>query len=307
MKICKKTIVTITALGLMSAGCAENSQFSQLGANILSQTGLVTSSQATSFFSAGSKLSKAAQGLSDEQEYYLGRGVSAMVFAKYHPAKTSGGNTYMTTIAQTLASYSDRPETFGGYHVAVLDTPEINAMSAPGGFIFISRGFVNKIHDEDELAAVIAHEIGHVARRHGVAAISNANLTQALAIIGNEAAASSGNATVAQLDSLFHDSVNSIFDTLLTKGYSRSQEYEADEYAAHLLTAAGYNPGALGSVLKTLESSATKQDAGWFKTHPSPEKRLSELGKLVSATQPTKTQIARTSRFKNSVGFSSHA
>jgi predicted Zn-dependent protease len=180
-------------------------------------------------------------------------------------------------------------------------------MSGPGGFIFISRGFVNKLHDEDELAAVIAHEIAHVARRHGVAAISNANLTEALTIVGNEAIASSGNAAVSQLNSLFNDSVNSVFDALLTKGYSRSQEYEADEYAAHLLKLAGYNPGALGSVLKTLETAAVDQEAGWFKTHPTPEKRIRNLGDAAKDTQPTKTQIARTERFKRSVRFSAKA
>lgn len=296
----KNTFAYLTAcLALtFTTGCTE--QMSQLGSSILSSTGFVSGSQADAIFKAGEKFSKAVEGVTDEQEYYLGRSVSAVLLSKYKVASNQQATVYADKIALTLAGYSSRPETFGGYHVAFLDSPQVNAVSAPGGFIFISKGFLNLLSNEDELAAVIAHEIGHIALKHGTSAISESNLTDALQIIGKEAASSSGNMAVSQLNSLFGDSVNEVVGTLLDKGYSRSQEYDADSYAAALLAKTGYNPGALVSVLQKLEN-ASSQSGGWFETHPSAKKRESELGDLVKDSSNTKAQAKRDARFKRTV------
>lgn len=266
-------IVTILSSLTLSA-CTPEMQ--KIGSGLLSSTGVVSYSQADSFFQVGAKLSKATQSVTDEQEYYLGRSVAAQVCGKYSVATNRGATLYANKIAQVLASNSSRPETFGGYRVAFLDSPQVNAVSAPGGFILITTGFLSLLESEDELAAVIAHEIGHVALKHGLSAISESNLTDALQIIGKEAASSSGNLAVSELNSLFGDSVNEVVGTLLDKGYSRSAEYEADLYASKLLSKSGYNPQALIQTLNKLEK-ASKTEGGWFETHPSPEKRKSEL------------------------------
>lgn len=289
----------ITLSFFVLSACTPEMQ--KISSGILSSTGYVSSSQVDSFFQVGAKLSKATQAVSDEQEYYLGRSVAAQVCGKYSVASNGGMTTYANKIAQVLASNSSRPETFGGYRVAFLDTPQVNAVSAPGGFILISSGFLSLVESEDELAAIIAHEIGHVALKHGLSAISESNLTDALQIIGKEAAASSGNMAVSELNSLFGDSVNEVVGTLLDKGYSRSAEYEADEYASKLLLRTGYNPNALGTILDKLEK-ASKTEGGWFETHPSPDDRKDEIDDLDLKVGQVSGEEKRLKRFKATAG-----
>jgi predicted Zn-dependent protease len=294
-------VIFVVGMLALCGGCTPGSGFQKLGSSILSSTGIVTSSQADALFSAGGKLAKAASPISDEEEYYLGRGVAAVVLSKYKPYRHAGVVSYVNKVGAAVVAHSSRPETFGGYHVQVLDTPEINAISAPGGFIFITRGFLAIMPDEDALAAVLAHEVGHIALGHGVAAISQANLTEALTILGKEAVASSTSGLTAQLTVAFGDSVKDIADTLLTKGYSRSQEYAADEYAAEVLRRTGYDSKGLAAMLHALEkrSGAGGSEDGWYSTHPAPERRLNELDESVVAGVTTSQGVAaRVARFR---------
>lgn len=284
------------SLTFLLLGCTP--EMGRMGSSILSQTGLVSGSQADAIFAVGEKLSKAAETVSDEQEYYLGRSVSATILSRYDLYKNQSPSLYLNKVGAVLAAHSSRPETFGGYHIGILNTDQINAVSAPGGFIFISKGFLKILDSEDELAAVIAHEIGHVALQHGLSAVSESNLTDALQIASKEALSSSSNMAVSELNSLFGDSVNEVAGTLLDKGYSRSQEYNADTYAAKLLKEAGYNPAALKGVFAKLETVSEKS-GGWFDTHPSGEKRASEIDEdLVADSGNASGEKTRTARFK---------
>lgn len=291
-------------IGVMvsSFGCSGglNGDFRNIGSGILGSTGIISGSQAEAVLAAGDKFSKATRGLTDQQEYYLGRSVSAMVLSKYRPLRDTKSVAYINKVGKLLAKYSDRPETFGGYFFSILDTNEINALSAPGGFVFISRGFINILSDEDTLAAVLAHEIGHIVKGHGVAAISQSNLTEALLIVGKEAAASQAGGVAGELTSLFGESVTDIAETLLTKGYSRSQEYEADEFAAELMIKAGYNPLALKSALEKLKQHSS-EESGWATTHPNPEKRIDELDEDLIASSNEQQRAVRAQRFKSSL------
>ena len=280
-------------------GCADG-QFKSIGAGILSSTGYVNGSQAEGIFSAGEKLGKSQQELSAEQEYYLGRAASARILGKFQPKLNPALNQYVNKIGDSLAAVSDSPETFGGYHFAVIESDQINAMSAPGGFIFVSSAFVKLMPDEDAMAAVLAHEVGHVVKKHGVNAISNANLFSALGGLtqtGLSVAASNVGSPVdlTQITDLFGESVNGVMDKLLTSGYSHKQEYEADAYAAELLQRAGYDPAALIRTLKILDEHKKGQDGGWFETHPSPEDRIDEVQGDIkpSDAKPNSVRVAR--------------
>lgn len=282
------------------AACAENAAFKNLGSTLLSQTGLMSASQADTLMSAGGEFVEAAKPLTPEQEHYLGRGVAGMVLAKYQPLRDVKVNAYVNKVGATVAAFSDRPETFGGYHFLVLDTDEVNALSAPGGFVFITKGLLDRMPSEDALAAVLAHEIGHIAKDHGVNAISQAHLTKGLSLLGQEAIASTGNDVTRQLGAAFGDSINDVFNTLVEKGYSRSQEYDADRYAAALLGSTGYNPHALVKMLEELHKHAGS--GGWFATHPSPEDRIDEVKKKARPNpQAEKFEPLRTNRFKSAV------
>jgi predicted Zn-dependent protease len=281
------------------AGCSP--EMRNMSAGLLSSTGLVSSSQANSLVTAVGKGAASLQGLSEEQEYYLGRAVAATILDKYHPVNDPALLGYVNRVGMALAANSDRPETFGGYHFMVLDTNEVNALSGPGGFVFITRGLLSKMPDEDALASVLGHEIGHIVLAHGVSAISKANMTQALLILGKEAASSYGNTGVQELTTAFGDSVNDIVSTLLTKGFSRSQEYEADRYSAGLLQKTGYNPSALLTMLDALEKGSQGAAGGWYSTHPAPEKRKSEIASIVKPIAPDAGEKTRAARFKSNV------
>ena len=303
-----KKLVLVFVIIAIFASCSElDPKYKSIGGSILGSTGYVSESQVNSAFEAGEKLGKSVQGLNDEQEYYLGRSVSALLFSKYRPLHNQKLINYVNKVGRTVAAVSDKPETFNGYKFMVLDSSEINAVSAPGGYVFLTKGFLNILPDEDALAAVLAHEVAHIVKNHGVNAISNSNLTGALLIIGKEVAASQTSGYTSELTSLFGDSVNQVFDTLINSGFSRSQEYEADAYAAELLVRAGYNPEALNAALQKLESAGAASDAGgWSSTHPKASKRLGELEDIIpdlNAKFPANPaqQAVRARRFKEAM------
>lgn len=300
MRAYSKALLTVL-LSASSSGCA-NTSLNQIGASALSSTGYVNSEQAAGLLSSGQKIIASQEELTSEQEYYLGRAVSAKVLSTYPPKLDGAKTKYLNEIGMTLASVSDSPETFGGYHFAVIDTPTINAMSAPGGFVFISSGFVNALPDEDALAAVLAHEIAHVARKDGANAVSNAALFSALSeasIQGASIAVSQTSAgpALGVLTTALSDSVEGVMEKLLTKGFDRSQEYRADLYAAELLQKAGYDPGALIRVLTILETHTGKDNAGWFATHPDPADRIDELQDEFTFPATQGASSARAARF----------
>lgn len=305
MKNLSKTFLS-SLVCLSITGCA-NTSLNQLGANALAATGYVDSQQATGLLSSGQKIVASQEELTSEQEYYLGRAVSAKVLSSYPPKLDAAKTKYLNEIGMALASVSDTPETFGGYHFAVIETPTINAMSAPGGFVFISSGFVNALPDEDALAAVLAHEIAHVARKDGANAVSNAALFSALSEASVQGASIAASQTAAGpvagiLTTALSDSVEGVMEKLLTKGFDRSQEYRADLYAAELLQRAGYNPAALVQVLKILETHTGRDQTGWFATHPDPADRIEELQDEYSFSASQVASSVRDARFKRVMG-----
>ena len=301
MKTVKNTL-TASFLCLSVMGCA-NTSLDQIGANALASTGYVNASQASGLFSASRKVVASQEELTSEQEYYLGRAVSAKVLSTYPPKLDAAKTKYLNEIGMTLASVSDSPETFGGFHFAVIDTPTINAVSAPGGFVYISSGFVNVLPDEDALAAVLAHEIAHVVRQDGANAVSNAALFSALSEASMQGASiaasqSTGAPGVGILTDALSHSVEGVMEKLLTKGFDRSQEYRADLYAAQLLQRAGYDPAALIRVLKILEAQTSNDHGGWFATHPAPADRIDELQDDFAFEASPVASKERTARFK---------
>ena len=272
---------TLLLAWVLASGCS-NPAFQQMGANVLSSTGYVNSEQASGILSAGSNVIKSQEDLTPEQEYYLGRAVSANVLTTYPPKRNATSSRYLNEIGMTLASVSDTPETFGGYHFAIVESPQVNAFSAPGGFVYVSSGFINQLPDEDAVSAVLAHEIAHIVKRHGVNAISNSQLLSALTEFSAQGASIAASQVSSPIDlgpitGVFAQSVTGVVDTLLVKGFDRSQEYEADLYAAELLQRAGYDPNALVRVLSILETHNQGAHEGWYATHPQPSDRIEEL------------------------------
>jgi predicted Zn-dependent protease len=270
----------------------------QLFASLGQTFGLIDDKTADAIVKSGVAVGTAFEEITPEQEYYIGRGVAANVLARYRLQPTNSAMTaYINKIANALIINSPRPEIFNGYHVAILDSDEINALATPGGHIFITRGLINCATSEDTLAAVIAHEVAHIQLQHGLKAIKNSRFTQALLITGTSAASAAGNTTVSQLADTFGDSVNEIVSTLVTNGYSRTQELDADSFAMSLMSLAGYEPSSMIDMLQVLERNQGSRPGGFNNTHPTPTQRISNAQNTVGNYDVPDTRSFRQARY----------
>ncbi len=241
------------------------------------------------------KAAKASHEINDSEEYYIGRAVAARVLGQYPLYRNAKVTEYVNEVGQTVARKSARPNTFKGYHFAVLDSPEINAFACPGGIIFITRGMLATCANEDELAAVLAHECSHVANKDGINSISKARWTEVWTSMGAEAARQYGGVG-GNLVTLFEGSIDDIFKTMVVNGYSRPAEYAADAGAVTTLNRAGYDPGALAVVLKKMETKSAS--GGMFKTHPPASERLAKVqAEGGKERAPLPAEAKRTERF----------
>ncbi|MCB0317604.1 MAG: M48 family metalloprotease [Bdellovibrionales bacterium] len=272
-----------------------------IGVSVLKTLGLVPG---TSMVDSSDSMINAAKNMSREEEYYLGRAVAARILEAYKPYNNAKVQEYVSLVGHALASYSDKPDTFGGYHFLVLDSDEINAMAAPGGFIFLTRGLLDLMPDEDTLASVLAHEITHVEERHGVEAISQADLTKTLSSLGQIAGSLNCGELISQASLVFGGAVDDVFNSLVTKGYSRDQEFKADVGAIKILYRAGYNPHAMLVMLDEVAKAEKEKQGGWFDTHPEASDRKDRVeSNLNNNSIPVveKGRVIRAKRFFNIV------
>jgi predicted Zn-dependent protease len=266
------------------AGCETFDQVVEVGTGVAVATGHISDEQAASLNKAGKAVSKTFDDITPEQEYYIGRTVAATCLARYKALDDARLNDYLNRLGQTLARFSSRPETFGGYHFLLLQSEDLNAFAAPGGLILVTRGLVDCCTTEDELAAVLAHEIGHVQNRDGLRAIRTGRLNTALTTLATEGAKTLAGPELAEVTSAFDDSINEITGTLINSGYSRRQEFQADAAAVGILRAAGYSPAALRIMLRNMEKRWDPSRHDFAATHPSPSDRIAQLAKLVPET-----------------------
>ncbi len=275
-------IALLTLAGLLGAwGCA----------------GIDAVSVASIAAKTGYKAVEAARPISDSEEYYVGRAVAARILTAYPLCQDPQLTLYINEVGQTVARKSSRPNTYRGYHFAVLEAPEPNAFACPGGTVFITRGLLKACDNEDELAAVLAHEVSHVAHKDGVNSISKARWTSVVTTLGTETAKQYGG-VAGNLVTLFEGSIDDVFKTIVVNGYSRSAEFAADGEACQILARAGYNPGALAALL-TKMAAQEKGGGGIFKTHPPTGDRLAKVKPQGGATEPTRMEALRVKRFKN--------
>ena len=240
--------------------------------------------------------------ITPEQEYYIGRTVGAMILQKHEPYINPMADRYVNVMGQMLAQASDRPETYGGYHFLIQDSDEINAFAAPGGFIFLTRGMLRCCPQEDAVAAVLAHEIGHVQYKHGLRSIKQSRVTSALTALAIKGAKNYGDEDLAELTKTFEGSISDITKTLIVNGYSRSFENQADLAAISILQRTGYNPNGLVTMLNQMKTRLKPGRQDFAATHPSPDSRLAEIQQYIGKYSAVKSPQARQTRFKASLG-----
>lgn len=194
------------------------------------------------------------------QEYYIGRGTAANVFAKYPRVTDPKLNLYVRNVGETVAKATkgiDAPgldgaqlqEPYKGYFFSVIDDHRVNAFAAPGGFVFVTRGALREMRSEDELACVLGHEIGHVMDRHGARyVIKQRNWAIPFEAASEEVAARSP-ALVGELAKQFSGMCGELAQKA-AGGMGEEFELKADELGARFAARAGYDPNALIEFIK---------------------------------------------------------
>lgn len=279
-------------------GCETAGKIAKKGISELEDRGVITEEQRESIERVATAVRRSFQDLTDKEEYYIGRAVAANILQKYPVYEAKELTRYVNKVGMTVAWASDRPETYGGYHFLVLNAWEPLAYAAPGGFIFISKGLIELMGNEEELAGVLAHEVAHVNKRHGLSAIKQSRLMNAFSILVEEGKKYSSD-EIRKLADAYEGALDDIIKTLIEKGYSRSQENEADRFGALFASRAGYDPQGLVSFLNTLDRRyGGKPEIGLLKTHPNPGQRHEALKEYLEKERiEGKTESVRTSRF----------
>jgi predicted Zn-dependent protease len=216
---------------------------------------------------------KAMAPMTVQEERDVGREVAAKAVAFFHLYKGDALTRYVNLVGSTVAAQSERQDIT--YHFAVLDSVDINAFSAPGGYIFITRGALALCEDESELAGVLAHEVGHIAGRHVLKIVER---DKAMRAGMDEAKAYTPGSAYMQKMS------KGILVKLLDQGLAPGDEFDADQRGIKYAHAAGYPADGLQRFLTKL-NQATEQggQSFWTRTHPPVPDRNARIGQTISA------------------------
>jgi len=221
-------------------------------------------------------IGKATQEIGEKEEIEIGQDMASRLLGAAPLMANDGVQRYVNNVGRWLASQTERPDL--PWRFGVLEAPQLNAFATPGGHIFITRGLLERMKSEAELAGVLAHEIWHVLKKHHLKAIQKG---AQLELAG--AAAS----LLARQDrnSPSREKLLTAGTELFSRGLDKSDELEADRLGVVIAARGGYDAYGLPSVLQTLQAM-NPEDSGvalMFKTHPAPAERLDALERM----QPT--------------------
>jgi outer membrane protein OmpA-like peptidoglycan-associated protein len=226
---------------------------------------------------AAPKISEAFAEIEEGQEIELGRAITAAVGRRYPLLRDPALTRYVALVGNTVAGHSDRPDL--RYSFAVLDTEEVNAFAAPGGFVFVTRGTLRSLRDEAALAGVLGHEIAHIALYHGVKAIKAGKQKELALFAVREGVAHS---RAAAFQGAIAGTADFFMEHVVLKGYSREQEAEADRLGQAYAARAGYHPAGLRDFLSVLVERGAGEAATFLSTHPGTRERRDELDQLLA-------------------------
>jgi predicted Zn-dependent protease len=207
-----------------------------------------------------------------EKEVAIGRQLSAEVDQTSKIISDPIVSEYVNRVAQNIVLHSDSKVPFT---IKVIDAQEVNAFALPGGFLYVNRGLLEAAENEAEVAGVIAHEVAHVAARHGMEQASKGQLANYLSLplifLGGI-----GGYAIQQVVGL------AVPLTFLK--FSRGAEKEADRLGAQYMWASGYDPNALITFFEKLQAKEKKKPgtlSKLFSTHPMTGSRIDEVRELI--------------------------
>lgn len=213
---------------------------------------------------------------STDREVRIGESIAREIEKDYKFAEDPLLQNRVEVIGKKIVSVCDRKDV--DYHFYVLDDEEVNAFALPGGFVYVNKGLLDKVSNDDELAGILGHEVGHVVARHAVKKLQAFMGYSLLRLLIAQTSGSSQAARGADL----------AFTQILL-GYAREDELLADQLAARYAKLAGFNPDGMISFLQRLQEIDRKKPLrpiSYGKTHPYIPDRIrvvkQELGEKIS-------------------------
>jgi beta-barrel assembly-enhancing protease len=224
---------------------------------------------------------------SAEQDIQIGRQSAQQILTETPMLDDPEIESYVQQLGAKLASKA-AGERFP-YQFQVVATQEINAFALPGGFLFVNAGAIAAARNEGELAGVMAHEIAHVALRHGTNQASKAQLARTgLGILGSIA----GGGENSDLGEAVN-AIGGLGANMLFLKYGRTAEKEADLEGARIMVEAGYDPRDMANFFKTLEAQGGQRVPEMLSDHPDPGNRVKyitdEISRLPISLNPIHT------------------
>lgn len=235
------------------------------------------------------KVAKGVTGIGPEEELAIGESVSLEIIAQYGGLlRDEAATRRVNLVGRSLAYYSSRPAL--EWKFGILDSPSFNGFSAPGGFVFITRGLYELCGDNDDaLAGVLAHEIAHITGKHALNIIARGEFVSGAA---DFAALRSSDVAKAQAQlSAFDTSIGNLVKTILEQGFDPQTEFGADQSGRDLALTVGYAPGALRQVLTRLQQR-TGPTVAVFSTHPPLDQRIARLPDEPATSAPHEASTA---------------
>jgi len=225
--------------------------------------------------------------ISQDQEIQIGQQGAQQVVQEIGLVNNQALQNYVQQVGVSLAAKSERPNLPWSFRV--VDDPTPNAFALPGGFIFVTRGLLDLMNNEAELASVLGHEIGHVTAKHSVTQMSQQQLAQLGLGIGAILSP-----TVAQYGEIAAQGLG-----LLFLKYGRDDERQADDLGFRYALDQGYDVREMDDVFRSLQrlGEASKQSPlpTWLATHPGEAERIQTISAKVAQLQPGQLTNLRTS------------
>jgi len=221
--------------------------------------------------------------LTMDQERALGAEAAPQFIQEFGgPVSDQTLQAYVTDIGNRMAAQTEGDFPSLPWQFTLLDSSVVNAFALPGGHVFITRGLAQRLTNEAQLAGVLGHEIGHVTARHGnqrisAATLFTAGITVAAVMVGDQ----SDRATLASLAV----PALSVGGQVVLLKFGRDEELEADALGVRYMSRVGYDPIGQLQVMEVLAEAAGDGGRGleWLSTHPYPERRIRDIGRLIQS------------------------
>ncbi|RKY38664.1 MAG: hypothetical protein DRP81_04555 [Candidatus Omnitrophota bacterium] len=208
---------------------------------------------------------------STDKEVNLGRNLHRRITKEFKLSKNPFYIKRVRTIGEKIVEVCDRREL--NYRFYVIDEDEKNAFSIPGGYVYINKGLLDILDSDDEVAFVLAHEIAHIVARHSIKKLQAALGCQMLILVS----------LPAEKSASFYQGLSFALAQIMS-GYSREDEFKADELAVKYSKNAGFSPSAGIKVLEKLYQSYKKEKAqplSYFRTHPFIPQRVKHIKEIL--------------------------